>query len=141
MENTFEQGFALFEQVYKKRAGEQDPAGDLPSSKFTDGRIGWRSFAVIPADTINDDWDIRPARVGRGVADDDVQRPRLHPQAEERAIPPERPHGVARGAGGIFDDAYYAWYFLTNLQRVQAITIERHGGIPVVKLRPPARRG
>lgn len=139
VENTFEQGFALFEQVYKKRAGEQDPAGDLPSSKFTDGRIGWRSFAVIPADTINDDWDIPPGESWQGVWQTTTYSGRVYiPKLKSVLFRLNDRTGSPVGAGGIFDDAYYAWYFLTNLQRVQAITIERHGGIPVVKLGPGA---
>lgn len=137
--NMFEQGYALFEHSYKKRQGEQPDDSEIPSSKYDDGRIGWRAFDIITADSIVDDWDIPPGRSWQGVWQSVTYGARVYiPKTKSLLFRLDNRTGSPVGAGGIFDDAYRAWYYLTNLQRIQGIIIERMGGIPKIKLGPGA---
>lgn len=137
--NMFEQGYALFEHSYKKRGGEQPDDGEIPSSKYDDNRIGWWAFDIITADTIVDDWDIPAGRSWQGVFQTASYGGRVYiPKVKSLLFRLDNRTGSPVGAGGIFDDAYRAWYYLTNLQRIQGIIIERMGGVPKIKLGPGA---
>ncbi len=45
-------GYAPMELVYKRRMGRQPFGGDTPSSRYNDGRIGWRKIPIRGQDTI-----------------------------------------------------------------------------------------
>ncbi len=124
-------GFAPFELTYKRRRGDQrNPA---LSSKFDDGRIGWKSWSLRGQDTI-DEW----------VWDDDgnviafVQT--APPDVRRVEIPLDRcllfRTGVHKNnpeGRSILRNAYQPWYYAQNLQRIEAIGHERDlAGLPVI---------
>ena len=144
--NMFEQGYAVFEHVYKQRDGEkdseQDIQNDVPSSKYDDAKIGWRGFYFIPPETIVDEWDIPDGQGWQGVTQNKPTGGREYlPKQKLLLFRLDDRTGSPVGSGGVFDDLYRSWHFLTELQKVDAITKERFGGIPIVTLLNGAAMG
>jgi hypothetical protein len=137
--SVFEQGYALFEITYKLRQGEQDPESDQPTSKYDDNKIGWRGLDFIPPETVIDDWDIPLGRSWQGAWQQPPEGGRVYlPKTKLLLFRLDDRTGSPVGSGGVFDDMYRAWHYLTELQRIDGITRERHGGIPLIKLGPGA---
>jgi hypothetical protein len=124
-------GWSWLEQVYKVRNGTE---GEV-TSKYSDGRIGWRKWSIRSQDSLSE-W----------VFDDEggiqamVQRSQYDFQA--RTIPIEKsllfrttsrknnPEGYS-----ILRSAFVPWYRKTNIERIEAIGIERDlVGYPVMRV-------
>lgn len=112
-------GWAVLELLYKQRE---------------DGRIGWREWASRPQDTLRK-WIFDPET---GVAIAMVQAP--PPDYRERIIPLAKcahfrtstRKGNPEGKS-ILRTAYHAWYYKKNIERIEAIGIERDlAGLPVI---------
>lgn len=132
-------GWADLELVYKRRAGEvfrDDGTPDkLHSSQYTDGRIGWGSWAIRGQETV-DRWDFDP----NGEATHFWQLPPpdytwrhvplqkcLHFQATARKGNPE--------GRSILRNAYRPWYFKKSIENIEGIGIERDlAGLPVMSV-------
>lgn len=136
-------GFSAMEMVYKQRRGH----GGVVSSKHNDGRIGLRDLVLIPHESINEwIWDEEPGgdpnkliglrqlaiNVGSysasntGWVDIPIKKVML------TRVRPEKnsPEGES-----ILRQAYRSWYFMNNLEVVEAISLERTGaGVPMIKL-------
>lgn len=118
-------GWGYFEIVYKRRTDR--------TSKFNDGLIGVVKLANRPPETL-DRWDIDERGNVRGL----WQQPPLG--GTVRYIPIEKslhfvPHSTKGNPEGrsILRGAYRSWYFLKNIQEVEAIAIERElNGLPIV---------
>lgn len=126
-------GWAYFELVYKIRRGDtKDPK---TRSKYNDGRIGWRKFALRAQDTL-DSW----------VFDEEDQGLRGMNQQTETGqfafIPIEKavlfrteiyknnPEGRS-----IYRNAVVDWFFLKRIGEIEAIGIERDlTGLPVMQV-------
>jgi hypothetical protein len=125
-------GFAFHEAVYKQRRGEQPEGGKLPSSKFSDGKVGWRKLPLRAQETL-DRWEF----------DDDggikafVQKP--PPDYTDRVIPmvkgllfrttsyKNNPEGRS-----VLRSAYASWYYKKRIQQIEGTGIERDlAGFPV----------
>lgn len=128
-------GFAWFEIVYKKRNGAQDRPGD--SSRFEDGRWGWRKFAIRSQDSL-DRWDFD----NRGGVSAMWQRP--WPDFDERRIPivrslhfrPSSHKNNPEGRSSL-RNAYRPWYFKRRIEELEGIGIERDlAGIPMAWVSP-----
>lgn len=125
-------GWEWFEIVYKRRVGP-DQANNRNRSKFTDGLIGIAKLANRPPETL-DRWNIDERGDVRGL----WQQPPLG--GTVRYIPIEKslhfvPHGTKNNPEGrsILRGAYRSWFFLKNIQEIEAIAIEREmNGLPVV---------
>ena len=132
-------GWSWFEQVYKKRSGPQDD--DNPnapaSSKYTDGKIGWRKFAIRSQDSL-DRWQFDQ----NGAVEALIQRPA--PEYTERIIPIQKsllfrttvyknnPEGRS-----IFRNAYRSWFFKQRIENIEGMGIERDlVGLPVACVDP-----
>ena len=125
-------GFAPFEIVYKRRLGpDKDPA-----SKYDDGKIGWRKFAIRSQDTLTP---------GREWIFDDAGGIQAMNQTEKTGgqsvtIPIEklilyRSTAAKNNPQGrsILRPVYFAYYFAKNLADIESITAERMGtGGPIV---------
>jgi len=128
-------GWSLLEVVYKRRSGEtSDPA---TGSRFTDGRIGWRSWSIRPQETLHK-WVFRED--GSVEAMVQVAPPRYRPVT----IPMDKAmlfrttsrHGSPEGRS-ILRSAYVPWYYKREIQKFEAIGIERDlAGLPVVFVPP-----
>ncbi len=126
-------GWALLEVVYKKRTG---PTRSIKtSSKYSDGRIGWRKWSLRAQETLSE-W----------VFDDDnevtamIQLPppdyafRTIPMEKALLFQPEVTKGNPEGRS-MLRNAYRSWYMKKNIEDVEAIGIERDlAGLPVVWL-------
>jgi len=123
-------GWCLLEVVYKRRSGETgDPA---TTSRFTDGRIGWRSWSIRPQETLHE-WTFRDDGTVEAMVQ--IAPPRYVPVT----IPLDKAllfrttsrRGSPQGAS-ILRSAYQPWYYKKEIQKFEAIGIERDlAGLPV----------
>ena len=124
-------GWALLEITYKRRRGDQrNPA---LTSKFDDGRIGWKNWGIRGQNTLDEwVWD----EDGNVVAM--VQS--APPNTQRVEIPMDRcllfRTGVHKNnpeGRSILRNAFQPWYFAKNLQRIEAIGHERDlAGLPII---------
>ncbi len=124
-------GFSAFEIVYKRRQGD---AGET-SSRFNDGKIGWRKFAFRSQDSLYrwqfdengglmgfdqqawNDYKIRPIPIEKMV---------LYRTTTEKGNPEGR---------SILRPGYVPYYYAKNLQAIEAIGAERDlAGLPMIKM-------
>jgi len=128
-------GHSYHEKVFKKRLGKQLTPDD--SSKFNDGKIGWKRLPIRSQDTLYrwifaDNGDIM------GV--EQLSPPHFH----MTTIPMEKallfrttsaknnPEGKS-----IFRNAYRSWYMKKNIENIEGIGIERDlAGLPVALVPP-----
>lgn len=128
-------GFALLEVVYKKRAGFSSK-DDVPSSRYDDGKLGWRKWAIRGQDTISE-WIFDESGGVQGCIQ---QAP---PMLNAVTLPIDRcllfrvtarknnPEGRS-----ILRNAYRSWFFKRRIQEIEGIGIERDlAGLPM--LTPP----
>lgn len=128
-------GWAWFEEVYKRRGG---PGNDKETaSRFNDGRIGWRKWAIRAQESLFrwefDDWDEVVAM---------TQQP--EPDFQLRTIPfakslhfrtsshKQNPEGVS-----ILRGCHRDWYFKRHIENIEGIGIERDmAGVPKIGAPP-----
>lgn len=143
-------GFSVAELVYKKRQGDQTgrtmtvPDGErgeqkeieVASSKYADGRIGWRKWQFISGDSLmpGSEWkfDENGGVQGFTQTPPPDYRPRSIPMDKailfRSSVEKNNPEGKS-----ILRAMYQAWYMKTNLQEMEGISAERLGtGFPVV---------
>ncbi len=143
-------GWAWFEVVYKQRNGELTEAdkkeaeekndGIRPaSSKFSDGKYGWRKFAFRSQETLSR-WEFDEADGGI-IAMVQAAPPRYEPKTIpitksllfRTTTQKNNPEGRS-----ILRGAYRSWFFKKRFEEIEAIGIERDiAGLPVLHL-PPA---
>ncbi len=129
-------GWAYHEIVYKRRVGRTDTPGT--SSKFSDGRIGWRKLPLRMQQSL-DRWGFDEEGGIKGM----FQRP--SPEFEERFVPIEkallyrtRHEGNNPEGHSLIRGAFRPWLFKKRIEEYEAIGIERDlTGLPVG--RAPAR--
>ena len=125
-------GFALFEINYKVRRGP-DEESEWYRSAFSDGRIGWRSFAFRAQETISR-WDFDSKGRVRGafqVAPPDYKQ-RYLPLEKCLLFRTESVKGSPEGRS-ILRAAYVPYYYKKRLQTIEAIGVERDlAGLPVI---------
>ena len=127
-------GYSLHEIVYKRRDGYTD---DGASSKFDDGRIGWRKLPVRAQDTITE-WRFD----SHGGIEGAIQQ---NPNAGSSVFIPidksllfrtttrmNNPQGRS-----ILRSAYVSYYYQKRITTIEAIGIERDlAGLPVAFVPP-----
>ena len=127
-------GFSFFEIVYKQRTQEKNKPS---ASKFTDGRIGWRKFAIRAQESLSK-WEF----------DDDggikafVQR--SAPDYNEKTIPMEK--GLLFRTSTLKNNpeghsalraAYRPWYMKKRVEELEGVGIERDlAGMPMAEVDP-----
>lgn len=127
-------GHRWFEIVYKKRQG---PGGD-PASKYDEGRIGWRKFGDRPPETLGmgtGEWDFDEAGGLRGVW-------QVAPPGNKKVYIPIGKSLLFRTTDekgnpegeSIFRPGWRSYYFVRELETVEAIVEERMGGVLVITL-------
>ncbi len=129
-------GFSYLEIVYKTRDGDTDDP--TKRSQFTDGKIGWRKFAIRAQETLSrwqfdEDggiqgmWQRDPTGAG-GEVFIPIDKS-LHFKTVSRKNNPE--------AKSILRNAYTSWYYKTKIATIEAIGIERDlAGLPVAWVPP-----
>jgi hypothetical protein len=126
-------GWAFHEIVYKKRGGYTSP-DDENSSKYSDGLLGWKSFALRPQDTL-DKW-VEDPTTGRIVA---MQQKTLKGQIAEIPFSKGlmfRPSQWKNNPEGrsILRTAYRPWKFKKRFEELEGIGVERDlAGLPKIQ--------
>jgi len=127
-------GWAWLEILYKMRDGENEDQPWL-SSKYDDRRLGWRSFALRPQDTL-DEWSLSPEGEVQGLW-------QLDPATWKRLFVPARkslhvrPMAYKDNPEGrsVLRSAYESYFDKVNIRRHRGTFVERDlTGMPVVRL-------
>ncbi len=128
-------GYTPLEQVFKARNGEQPQDSDVASSRFNDGKIGWRKLPIRAQETIQ-----------RWLFDDNGGIQGLVQMAEPRFTPVTIPieklllfRTVARKGNpegrSILRNAYRSWFHKKRIEEIEGIGIERDlAGLPIAWL-------
>jgi hypothetical protein len=126
-------GWSWMETVYKKRTGPQRNESD--SSRYSDGRIGWRKMAPRSQDTLNkwvfDDTGGVQAMEQRSpsgtIAVIPISKSLLFRTESNKDSPEGR---------SVLRNAYRPWYFKKRIEEIEGIGVERDlAGLPVIQ--PP----
>lgn len=140
-------GFAWFEIIYKERKG---PEAD-PSSQYSDGRLGWRRFAIRAQDTMHptDPWVYDDGGALRGFRQWLTESRAVQSGKRTAVVPIEKsilyrtqvqdgnPEGVS-----VLRPAYRPWFFASQLEEVEAIGHERNlAGLPILRVDPNTPQG
>lgn len=127
-------GWEYTEVVYKRRVGPDELDPEM-RSKFTDGAVGIRKLANRAQETLHK-WEIDEQGGVKGM----YQMPpyggivRYIPIEKAILFRPTPNKGSPEGKSSL-RGAYRSWYFLKNLQEIEAIAIERElNGLPLVRL-------
>lgn len=129
-------GFALHEQVYKKRLGRRNPNKKF-RSKYNDGKWGWRKLPTRAQESItrwefDEDGDLAGAwQLPFGSSKEvfiPVERFLLF-RVNSRRDNPESKSAIR--------NAYRPWYMKKSIEELEGIGIERDlAGLPVIFLPP-----
>ena len=123
-------GFSFFETVYKQRLNNKEF-----SSKYSDGKIGWKKFGIRPAITLdrwkfNDSGDVIAFiqnMPSGGFVEILIEKGLLF----RTTIKGGNPEGRS-----ILRNAYRPYYFKTKFEEIEGIGIERDlAGLPVAEIR------
>src|SRR5678816_4420501 len=133
-------GWYWAELCYKRRLGEQDldDPEALPSSKYNDGKIGWDKFAARAQETLYK-WDIDDRGIVRGMVQQAAPHwiPTYLPISKALLFRTSVRKGNPEGFP-ILRRAYGPWYYKNNMQRIEAVGVERDlAGLPIALV--PAR--
>jgi len=124
-------GWSFHEVVYKSRQGRN--ADPRMRSKFNDGRIGWRKFAIRSQETLSK-WSFDDAGGLNGMFQMDpngkkgrifipIERALLFRAAERKGSPEGR---------SMLRSAYRPWYYRKRFEEIEAIGVERDlAGMPM----------
>lgn len=125
----FTYGFAYHEIVYKRRLGNNK--NSAKSSKFNDGRIGWRKLPGRRQTTLTN-WEFDEDGGLKGVYQMDNGHYVFLPI--ERCLLFRTTNYVGNPEGTSFlRGAYRPWYFKKHIEEVEGIGIERDlAGLPVI---------
>lgn len=126
-------GFSYLETVFKLRSGEsRDPS---KNSKFDDGRIGWRKWAIRSQESLLR-WEIDEEGGIQGMHQipPPDYRPRFIPIDKSLLFRTTAHKGNPEGRS-ILRGAYRPFYFKQKIENIEAIGIERDlAGLPVAEV-------
>jgi len=128
-------GFSILEVVYKKREGPETRS-KARNSRFSDGRIGIRKLSPRAQWTI-ERFEMEPQGDILGVYQENTSFGAVSPFIPVNKFLHFRTRAVNDDPAGrsLLRNAYKPYYFLTHIQEIEAIAIERElNGIPVVEL-------
>jgi hypothetical protein len=128
-------GFSFNEIVYKRRNGQSE---DGESSKYADGRVGWRKLPMRSQDTVYE-WKFDHNGGIQGMT-------QMNPLAGtgpvfipiEKALLFRTTTRLNNPRGrSVLRSAYTSWYYQKRIQTIEAIGIERDlAGLPVAFVPP-----
>lgn len=125
-------GYSYLEIVYKYRNGPMAKTGDQRSA-YTDGKLGWRKFMLIPQDTIShfvydNHGGIQAAvqQAGGAMVCIPIEKSALF--RTQNRLPTGR---------SVLRNAYQPWYYKKRIEETEGIGIDRDlAGLPVMYLDP-----
>jgi hypothetical protein len=134
-------GFSVHEIVYKRRMGKKSegrPNGggngsynEVPSSKYDDGRIGWRRLPIRGQDIVLK-WFFDPNGQVRGVTQQPWVGTLIDIPIEKLLLFRPLLHKNNPEGRSVLRNAYRPYYFTKRLEEMEAILIERMSGVPVL---------
>lgn len=123
-------GYTVMEVVYKIRGGSSN--SPLYNSKYADGKIGWRKFAIRSQDSFLR-WQFGEHGEIEAFVQQDITTG-MHYIPMNKAMLfrtsefKNNPEGIS-----MLRKAYTSWYYKKRIQEIEAIGIERDlAGLPVV---------
>lgn len=130
--SMFAFGWALLEPVYKKRNGYQPDDGELPTSKYEDGRIGWKKMPLRAQETkVRWEFDDKSgglAAMIQSTTKGEVPIPITSALLFRTQTYKNNPEGRS-----IFRNAYRPWYFKKRMEEIEGIGVERDlAGLPIM---------
>lgn len=132
-------GYAPLEIVYKKRLGQDAgpdpdrPGRKLPSSKFNDGRIGWKKLALRGQDTVIK-WFFDENGEVLGLTQQPYVGPLLDVPIEKLLLFRPTEHKQNPEGRSVLRNAYRPYYLAKRMEEQEAILSERMSGLPVLKV-------
>lgn len=124
-------GWAFMEMTYKLRKGPTQEDGRY-RSKYSDGKIGWRSWRIRAQETL-EGWEFDDNGGIQGMwqmAPPDYQRIFI-PIEKALLFRTTTRKGNPEGRS-IIRSAYRSWYFAKNIENIEGIAVERDlAGLPV----------
>jgi len=124
-------GYSVHELVYKRRLGPRPIEVDTPSSKFSDGRIGWRRLPIRGQDTILK-WFFDVNGQVRGVTQQPWVGSLIDIPIEKMLLFRPTAHKNNPEGRSVLRNAYRSYYFVKRLEELEAILFERMSGFPVM---------
>jgi len=125
-------GWSYFEIVYKLRKGPKYTS-PMFRSMFDDGTIGLRKLSIRGQETLNK-WEMSDEGelLGMWQYSPNFGKTVLIPYDRALLFRAHRNKNSPEGRS-ILRNAYRSWYFLKNIQEIEAIAVERElNGLPVV---------
>lgn len=134
--SMFPFGWALLEPLYKKRSGYQPEDSKLSTSKYDDGRIGWRKMPLRAQETLVR-WEfdehgqvaaMHQNTVSKGIVQIPITSALLFRTQAYKGNPEGR---------SLFRNGYRPWYFKKRIEEIEAIGVERDlAGLPYMYVPP-----
>jgi hypothetical protein len=125
-------GFAPHEIVYKRRNGKS-PARGEPGSNYNDGRIGIRRLPIRGQDTIFK-WFFDENGTVTGLTQQPWVGTLIDIPIEKLLLFRPTSHKGNPEGRSILRNSYRPYYFIKRLEELEAIMIERFGGLPVLTM-------
>lgn len=127
-------GYSYLETVYKKRGGDVDDP--TKRSKFNDGRIGWRKWAIRSQHT-RYMWEFDRGGGIRGMWQTLEQGTPVLIPIEKALLFRTTTHLGNPEGRSILRGCYRSWYFKKHLENIEGIGVERDlAGLPVAHVPP-----
>jgi hypothetical protein len=131
-------GFAVHEIVYKRRLGRKPmsrPGPKAPrdpgSSKYDDGKVGWRRLPIRAQDTVIK-WFFDVNGQVQGYTQQPYTGTMIDLPIEKTLLFRAGVHKNNPEGRSILRNAYRPYYFIKRLEELEAISIERMNGFPVI---------
>lgn len=123
-------GWSFHETVYKMRRGATDD--ERTRSKYNDGQVGWRTFALRGQDTL-DHWELNDTGDVTGLWQ--ISPPRYEavfiPIEKALHFRTTRARNNPEGRS-VLRNAYRPWFFKKRIEEIEGVGIERDlAGLPV----------
>lgn len=129
-------GWSYHEIVYKKRQGDQPEESDVASSRFADGKLGWRKWPVRAQDSLVG-WEADPNGGISAMRQKVEGLPEVPiPIGKALLFRTTTAKGNPEGRS-LLRNAYRPWFMKKRIEEIEAIGIERDlAGLPVAWLDP-----
>ena len=126
-------GWSYFEILYKMRGGYSEDRKS--NSKFKDGKIGWRKFAVRSQDTLFKwEFDEEGQCLGFWQMAPPTYQITFIPIEKSLLFRTETHKNNPEGRS-ILRNAFRSWFYMKRIQEIEAIGIERDlAGLPVMQV-------
>ena len=126
-----EYGFSALEIVYRKRSGDKVE----PVSEYNDGKIGWRKWALRPAESLTpgQEWIFDETGGVQGLRQTPLDYTKGMIEIPISKLLIFKTSALSPEGFPIHRSAYIPWYMSTQIQEIAGIGIERDlSGLPVI---------